>query len=548
MDHVFTKLAIVLGIAAIAGIMALRLRQPLLVAFISVGVMTGPAGLDMVGSGQFGLLAEMGISLLLFVVGLKLNPALVRSVGLVATVAGLGQMVVTFGGAYLITSIFFDLSPLASFYIAAALTFSSTIIIVKLLADKREIDSLSGRIALGILIVQDIVVVLLMLVLTAYGNGANGVGLGEEMLWVFLNGVAFLFIVWLLTRYLMPKFLGFFAHHPELLVLFGIAWAIGLAALGIELGFSKEVGAFIAGVSLAATPYRSTLGARLVGLRDFMLLFFFIELGVRIDVVNFMANIGPAAILALFVLFAKPFIAALLIRVMGFTKRTSMISGLSLGQISEFSLILATLGLSLGHIDAETFGIITLVGLITFGLSTYMILYSHQIYNFSGFLPVIFKGRYFPAVEKQMVDGLQGDEMFDVIVFGIGRYGGRIAHELIQRGYTVLGVDFDPLILRKRTLEGMTAIYGDIDDSEIFHSLPLANARWIISTLPSRKQGKMIISQLKRCGYKGRIAVTVHQGRKQEDMLASGADVALLPFRDASKEAVDLILSQPKDA
>jgi len=274
MDHVFTKLAIVLSIAAIAGIMALRLRQPLLVAFISVGVIIGPAGLDMVKAGQFGLLAEMGISLLLFVVGLKLNPVLVRSVGLVALVAGFGQMVVTFSGAYLITTELFDYPILESFYVAAALTFSSTIIIVKLLADKREIDALSGRITLGILIVQDIVVVLLMLVLTAYGNGDIGPGLGEEMLWVFLNGIAFLLIVWLMIRYFIPPLLGSFAHNPELLVLFGIAWAIGLAALGIGLGFSKEVGAFIAGVSLAATPYRTALNARLVGLRDFMLLFF----------------------------------------------------------------------------------------------------------------------------------------------------------------------------------------------------------------------------------------------------------------------------------
>lgn len=544
MDHVFSILALVLVIATVAGIMALRLRQPLIVAFISVGVVVGPAGLDMAGAGQFGLLAEMGICLLLFVVGLKLNPALVRSVGLVATVAGLGQMLATFAGAYVIAVGLFDFDTLDSFYVAAALTFSSTIIIVKLLADKREIDALSGRITLGILIVQDIVVVILMLGLAAYGKGVNGVDLGEEVVWIFLKGVAFLVVVSMVTRYVIPPLLGSFAHHPELLVLFGIAWAIGLAALGISLGFSKEVGSFIAGVALAATPYRSALGARLVGLRDFMLLFFFIELGVRIDVVNFGIDIGPALVLAIFVLLAKPFISAILIRLMGFTKRTSIISGLSLGQISEFSLILATLGLSLGHINDETFGLITLVGLITFGLSSYMIIYSHQIYNYLSHFQILLKGSPGATMEDKLSDDSHDSNVVDVIIFGIGRYGGRIGHELTQRGYNVLGVDFDPVILRQRSLEGLATMYGDIDDTEVFNTLPLGRVSWVISTLPSRVQGKMIIQQLRGGGYTGRIAVTVHQGHKQSDMLAAGADLVLLPFRDASKEAVDLMLQK----
>jgi len=221
-------------------------------------------------------------------------------------VAGLGQMTLTAIVGYAVT-LALGMTPMTAFYVAAALTFSSTVIIVKLLSDKREIDAPHGRIALGILIMQDIVVVILM---------------------------------------------------------------IGLASLGTELGFSKEVGAFVAGVALAATPYKAILAARLVSLRDFLLLFFFIDLGVQINMGHFGAALGPAILLSVIVLVGKPIMVMALVGSMRYSKHTAVTTGLTMGQISEFSLILAALGLSLGHIDRPTMGLITLIGLITFGLSS----------------------------------------------------------------------------------------------------------------------------------------------------------------------------------
>jgi Kef-type K+ transport system membrane component KefB len=544
MEDRFSELAIVLVFAAAAGVLALRLRQPLIVAFIAIGVVVGPVGLDLIGKEQFGLLAELGIGLLLFIVGLKLNPALVRSVGAVAAAAAIGQMLVSLAGGYALSAGLFGLEPLAAFYVAASLTFSSTIIIVKLLSDKHEIDALYGRITLGILIVQDIVVVLLMLAMTGYGIGLDDDMVGRAMLSTVFRGLGFLAVVTLATRYLIPRLLGYFAHLPELLVLFGIAWAIGLAALGVSLGLSKEVGAFIAGVSLAATPYRIALAARLVSLRDFMLLFFFINLGVRIDVVHIGTAIGPALILSLFVLVGKPLIVILLVRMLGFGKHTSAMTGFSVGQVSEFSLILAALGVELGHISDATVGLITLVGLITIGLSTYMIQYAHVLYAWSvPWLDIVGRRRG-QVSESKLGDSLRGgdDDGFDVIVVGIGRYGGRIAHELQARGRRVLGVDFDPEILRKRHREGLMTIYADVDDSETFHNLPLRQTDWVISTLPTRAHGRAILNALRDCGYSGRVALTAQHDHKQVDLLNAGADLVLMPFRDAATEAVDLIM------
>lgn len=224
-----------------------------------------------------------------------------------------------------------------AFYVAAALTFSSTVIIVKVLSDKREIESLHGRIALGILIMQDIVVIALMIGVTAYGGEGQDSHLGRQTLEIVAKGIGFLAFIVVVTRYVFPSLLHSLARWPELLTLFAIAWAIGLASIGTELGFSKEVGAFAGGVALAATPYRAILAARLVSLRDFLLLFFFIDRGVQIDIGHIGAALGPAILLSVIVLLAKPLMMTAIVGGMGYAKRTAVTTGLATGQISEFS-------------------------------------------------------------------------------------------------------------------------------------------------------------------------------------------------------------------
>lgn len=290
----FTEVAVVLAVSGALGVLAFWLRQPLIIAFIIAGTLLGPAGLDWVRAyDQVDLFARLSIGLLLFVVGLKLDPHLIRSVGPVALVAGAGQMAITAAVGFAVAVALGMTTPVA-FYVAAALTFSSTVIIVKLLSDKRAIETLQGRIALGVLIMQDIVVVFLMISVTAIAGDATESTIGWQTIVVIAKGVGFLAAIALITRYVLPSMLHSLARWPELLTLFAIAWAIGLASLGTALGFSKEVGAFAAGISLAATPYKALLAARLVSLRDFLLLFFFIDLGVQIDVGHLGAAIGPA--------------------------------------------------------------------------------------------------------------------------------------------------------------------------------------------------------------------------------------------------------------
>jgi len=539
----FSEIAAVLAVAAAAGALAFWLRQPLIIAFIFVGILLGPAGLNWVHAlDQVDLFAKLGIGLLLFVVGLKLDPNLVRSVGPVATVAGLGQMAVTAAAGYIL-ALALGMTSMNAFYVAAALMFSSTVIIVKLLSDKREIDALHGRIALGILIMQDIVVVVLMIGLTAYGAETQETHVGKQALEVIGKGLGFLALVAITTRYLLPRLFRSLARWPELLTLSAIAWAIGLASLGTGLGFSKEVGAFVAGVALAATPYKAILAARLVGLRDFLLLFFFIDLGVQIDVGHLGAAIGPAVLLSVIVLVGKPIMVMAFVGGMGYAKRTAVTSGLAMGQISEFSLILAALGLSLGHIDKPTMGLITLVGLITIGLSTYMILYSHWFYD--RLAPALGLFRFGTTrVDKTRIKAGEVDICaVDTIVFGLGRYGRNVAQELQRRGHTVLGVDFDLERVRFWQQRGIKTLYGDLEDAELFHALPIASAHWVVSTIPERDKSLVLLHALEHNGFPGGIALTSDTVQHREYLLAAGADVVLLPFRDAAAEAADILAS-----
>lgn len=529
-------------ISAFIGALALWLRQPLITAFIIVGILVGPAGLDWVHSHeQVELFATLGIALLLFIVGLKLDPHLIRSVGLVAVVAGLGQILLTAILGYLI-ALALGLDMLASSYVALALTFSSTIIIVKLLTDKREIDALYGRIALGVLIIQDIVVILAMIGLAAFGGENMEIRLGKEAFMVIAKGTGFLIFSGLAARYILPALLRLLARSTELLVLFAIAWMVGLASLGVSLGFSKEVGAFLAGITLAATPYRAIIAARLVSLRDFMLLFFFIDLGVTIDVSHLGAEIVPAILLSLFVLIGKPLMMMGFLGAMGYRKRTSALSSLSLGQISEFSLILSAIGLSLGHIDETTMGLIALVGLITIGVSTYIIIYAHLLYERLAPWLGIFE-RQMPHPEDIIGDETEQDSSrFDMIVFGLGRYGGNIAQELHQRGMKVLGVDFDPEVVDYWRRKDLLIFYGDAEDPEYPRALPLAKVSWIVSTIREKDVNLTLLHALRHHGYHGRVAVAAHSERMDKVLKKAGADVVLRPFQDAAAEAADMLV------
>jgi Kef-type K+ transport system membrane component KefB len=535
MQEHFSELALLLIIAAAGGAVAMRLRQPVLIAYIVVGVVVGPAVFGFVSAhDQIDLLAQMGIAVLLFLVGLKLDLAHVRHIGPVALATGLGQLVFTIAVGFGLV-LLLGKTPVEALYVAVALTFSSTIIIVKLLSDKREIDALHGRIAVGFLIVQDLAVVLAMMVVSALGGGGDEPSeVVLSLVWrVALAAVA----LYLLMRHVLPWAVALMARSQELLLISAVAWGVGLAALGEWAGFSKEAGAFLAGFSLASTSYRDAISARLTGLRDFLLLFFFIDLGAKLDFSTLGGELWPALVLSLFVLIGNPLIVMAIMGYMGYRKRTSFLAGLTVAQISEFSIIFIAMGISLGHVDTEALGLVTLVGVTTIAVSTYMILYSHPLYERLAVWLGPFERRN-PQRELVSEQETGSTRPADVIVLGLGRYGARLAQGLEAAGLAVVGVDFDPESARAWRGKGLAVRYGDATEAELLESLPLASCTWVVSTLPDVPSNRGLVQALRTHHYTGELAIVARAEEDGLQLKRLGVPTVIYPTRNAVDFAV----------
>lgn len=537
LESAFSQIALILLVAAVVGFLAHLARQPLIVAYIFVGVLLGPAFLNLVSSGdEIELLAKLGIAILLFLVGLKLDLALIRSTGVVALATGVGQVLFTsLIGFLIVIALGFDFIP--ALYIAVALTFSSTIIIVKLLSDKRELDQLHGQIAVGFLIVQDILVIVAMVVIVSLGTPGGG-DTGAPSLWFTLSGsVVFLLGVALLARFVVPRLLGWLARSQELTLLFGVGWAMSLAAISQVLGLSMEIGAFVAGVALASTPFRESLSARMVSLRDIMILFFFIQLGSSLTFDDALAQLWPAVLLSLFVLIGNPIIVMIIMGVMGYRSQVSFKAGLAVAQISEFSLILIALGFSLGQVDQGVLSLVTLVGVITITISTYFILYSDQMYRVLAPALHIFE-------RKGATAGINEEALahpYDAIVIGIGRLGSSVVQGLQEKGAQLLVVDQDPRALKKVSPEGVETLFGDVSDPEFASSLPLNEADAVICTVHDRSTNLVLLETLTRFGFEGRICLTAMDPTTAK-MLGEHDNVTVIrPLKMAANRIVDAL-------
>ena len=535
----FMEMAMLLGLTTVAGLVAVKLRQPVLIAYMLVGILVGPAFFGLVRAhDQIDLLAQMGVAVLLFVVGLKLDIKHIRHIGPVALATGLGQLTFTIVIGFLII-LALGKSYMEALYVAVALTFSSTIIVVKLLSDKRELDSLHGRIAVGFLIVQDLAVVLAMMVMSALRGPESDEAFWQIILSMGLRIGAAAILLFILMRWILPALVAAIARSQELLLLFAIAWGVGLAALGEWSGFSKEAGAFMAGFALASTPYREAIGARLTGIRDFLLLFFFIDLGAKLEFSTLGDEVLPAAILSLFVLIGNPLIVMAIMGYMGYRRRTGLLAGLTVAQISEFSIVFVAMGITLGHVGLEALGLTTLVGVITITVSTYMILYSQSLYERLGPLLRVFERRN-PFREKALEEGRNEERHPDVIVFGLGRYGSHLIRSLAERGLHVLGVDFDPEVVSLLRREGLSVHFGDSQDPDFLTSLPIAPRTWAISTLPDLDSNRTLVHGLRLNHPASPVAVAIRDETQEQQLQSLESATLLFPFRDA----VELVAEQ----
>ena len=532
-QEVLVDISLLIALAAAATIIARVIKQPAIIAYLVAGILAGPLFFNIIGgdtSSLIQLLAHIGVAFLLFIVGLSLDLRLLKEVGLVSVVAGVSSMAVTGGVGYLI-AIALGMSSLASVYIAAVLAFSSTVVVVKILLDKKEIDTLHGRLALGILIVQDFVAAIALMAVPVLNNNGSILYMAGK----FGIAIAVIIFVFVFASLVLNRFLTFLARSQETLFLFGIAWALILATLFDVLGFSLEIGALIAGMSLASSKYTLELTGKIKPLRDFFVVLFFVFFGSQLFGTLNWELFKIAIIFSIFILIGKPLITMVTLKMFGYKKRTNFLASTSLAQISEFSLILVLLGFSLGHLDQGMMNLTIIMALITIGLSSYGIYYSHPIFNKLSRVLNIFDGK-----GKKEEDPAT-KEVYDIVLFGYHRMGYKVLEALKEMKASFIVVDYNPKVVLSLGKKGINCVYGDASDKEFLEDLRLDKAKVIISTIPDEYSSLVIRERLDDLRSEAVFIGTAEQPRNAMDLYNFGLDYVLVPHHLGGDYAAHMI-------
>jgi Kef-type K+ transport system membrane component KefB len=520
MEEIFIQLAIILLAAFIAAYVLKLFKQPIIIGYIIAGVIISPFILELGAPHEVVVVfSELGIAFLLFIVGLHLNPKIIKEIGGSALAIGIIQIALTFGLGFVVSSYILGMGTIAASYVGIALAFSSTIIITKLLSDKRQLDSLYGKISVGVLIVQDLVAVAVLMFIS---STVGGTSFGYFAMKSLLGGGALIVALFLFGYFVLPKITRSVARSQELLFLFAVCWCFLIAALFVYVGFSLEIGALIAGVVLSVTPYSIEISSKIRPLRDFFLIIFFIILGLNIQVGIIGKIIVPALILSILALVFKPIILMALCALFGYTKRTNFFVGITMAQISEFSLIVLTLGLAMGHIDSVLVSTLTLTGIITIAISTYMISYSSQIYETVPWLAAIFEKKGAKKVKRIK-------EEYNAILFGYNRIGFSILNSLKRLRKNYLVVDFNPDTIEDLNKMRVPAIYGDMYDVDFLSDLPLDKAEIIVSTIPDFETNELLIQTVRKVNKKAVVILRAHNIDDAIELYKMDADYVLTP-------------------
>ena len=520
---VFNELAGILILATVVSIVMRLLKQPLIVGYIITGILAGPHFLNVFQSTEhIEVFSKIGITTLLFIVGLHMNPKVIKEIGKVSLLTGIGQVLFTTLTGFAL-AIILGIERIAAIYISIALTFSSTIIILKLISDKGDLHKLYGKIAIGFLLVQDIVATIALLVISSLTQSQN-TDLLPFSLQLTVKGLLLFVNLSIISMYTMPKISKFIASSQELLFLFSLSWGLGLASVFYILGFSVEIGALVAGVVLSMTPFAYEAGSRLKPLRDFFIILFFISLGSQMVFENIAELILPVLIFSIFVLVGNPIIMIVIMNLLGFKRKTNFMTGIAIAQISEFSLILATVGFNAGHIDQRTLSIITMVGLITIPASTYLIYNSDFLYQrFEKFLKLL-------ELRKNTKKENRGDdEIYELILFGFDRAGNDFVSAFKKLDKSFIVIDFNPESITKLEESGIPYRYGDAEDVEFLEELSLNKAKLIVSTIPDAKTNLLLTKFVHEVNPKAILIILTYDKKEAKKLYDAGATYIVVP-------------------
>jgi len=518
---VFVQLSLAIVLAAVMAFIMKRLRQPLIIGHIITGIIVGPSLLNVIHErAAFDTFSDIGIALLLFIIGLELNAAVIRRLGKMVILTALSLFVVMLAAGFGVARLL-DFTQTEGVLIGFALFFSSTIIIAKVLSDKNELTRLHGQIAIGTILLDDLVATLALLFVAAHS--ADGTALRiSDVVWLFGKGIGLIVVFGFISAKVLPRLSKFMASSQELLFLFALAWGFGVATLVSHAGFSIEIGALFAGVLLAHVPYAAEIGSRLKPLRDFFIVLFFIVLGEGLNISHLGGALVPALIFSALVIIVKPLTVMTTLGILRYTKRTSFKTAINLSQISEFSIILVVLAHSNHMVGERLDSVVTLVALITIAVSTYMMQYDTVLYvRLEKFL------RIFERAETREHE--YKSRTYPLILFGYKKGGHEFVKTFRAMKKPFIVVDYNPDVIELLDKQHIESLYGDATDMELLSELHMRSAKLVISTITDLPTNKMLIKYVHQHNKEAVVICHADDHNQAAELYHIGASYVMLP-------------------
>lgn len=527
MHGAFAELSLVIVIATIVSLFMKFIRQPLILGYILSGLLVGPSALGLIHSTEtFEAYSKLGIALLLFIIGLGMNISELRKLGKVIFLITTASLF-TIGSVGFVASSLMGFTRTESVIVGLSLFFSSTIIIVKILSDKKEQNRLHGQIAIGVILLDDLVATFaLLFVVAGQGNGLELKDLGM----LLGKGVLLVSLLALCRTRVLPQISKYMASSQELLFLFAIAWGFGIANLFELAGFSIEVGALFAGVALASSQYAQEIASRLKPLRDFFVVLFFITLGESLNIANLSSGLGPALVLSAIVIILKPLTITTVSGLLGYTKRVSFKAGVNLSQISEFSIVLIVLAAGAGLVRTDISAVITLVAIITIATSTYLMQYDDELFAIFDRLKLHMFEKDAVYREKRRRAG------YPLVLFGYHQGGHEFIKAFRHIGKPYLVVDYDPSVIDTLERQGTPYIYGDATDTELLDEINIDSTQLAISTFSDFDVTAQLIRNIHRTNPSAVIICHAVSGEEALQLYEMGATYVMIPHYIGSEK------------
>lgn len=527
MENPIVQLAVILTTATVLGLIVSHLKLPLVISYILTGVILSFLSLfNLTDSLVLHVLPEIGIAFVLFLIGMELDFREIKTLGIPIIFSALGQIIVlTILGFVVAGSLGFTNTE--SIYLGIGLAFSSTVVVVKMLLEKKDLSSLYGKLSIGILLVEDLVAVIVLMVISVSSSALNlGVQQSLPFLALILKAIALFILTFILSRYVLEKLFDLVARSTELLFFTAIAWCFAFTSLAVLSGFSVEIGAFLAGVALASSSYHYQIQGKIKPLRDFFLTLFFVYLGSQVKVEYILNTLPVVIIFTLCAIFLKPLIYMAILGRFGFRKHTLFQTGLNLSQVSEFSLIVLVAGVNAGLVSQMPLSIMAGVAVLSIISSSILISGANKIYKIFNHIMPLFehKGKI-----HSLESNLKAELEKHVIIIGAHRTGSPVVRYLQKVKIPFVVMDFNPHVVKDLRQEGVNAIYGDIGDSEVIDNLQIEKARLIISTASSMEDNEVLIEECKKRKSNAVIIVRAEDRAHGNALKALGADYVVSP-------------------